>query len=262
MDPKKALLIAAGPLLLLVVVLAALVVRRATYDPKVPDKPWPSDAAIAVRSTPAGIDAAVAPVPADAREPTAEDLAARKRAEQRDAAIAGMRAEIERFAAERKMSVNVEVDERRVTLGAHADTCNARLLLELRRRLVSAKHDAGELAGRLRCSELGDEIDLHTADGCIVGDADQLIITDAGAERDRFATALNEAVGGGLGKGFLIGAFGCDATILGVTLTSDNTGQCDLGRLQDVKAHGADKFIARGFKALMCNPDGPVVPLR
>jgi hypothetical protein len=101
-------------------------------------------------------------------------------------------------------------------------------------------------------------IDLRTNDGCAPVQNDQLILSEAGTRRDKFADGIGQLVGD-LANGFMLGAGGCDATDLNITLMEGGNAACDEGRIRALREQIAPSLRRQGFKRIRCYPDGPML---
>ncbi len=176
----------------------------------------------------AGLAPAVDAPPADAYVPTAEDIAKKKRDDAVTAKRDAIRGALEKASDRRHAKASVRTQDKTLVFDADVDHCNGRLLIELRNELVAAKLDPASQFDRLNCGEMGDEIDLHTKNGCPADLHDQLIISEEGVKRSKLADDMGELVRA-TDNGYVLSALGCDATVLAITLMSGGGGACDLG---------------------------------
>jgi hypothetical protein len=105
--------------------------------------------------------------------------------------------------------------------------------------------------------EMGDEIDLDSKDGCVPDQNSQIVLTDAGARRDKYAEGMSEDLAY---SGVFLNAMGCDATILSILLDGGRI-ECNEEKLTAALKHVRGKLMQLGFTRMMCAPDGPSVPV-
>ena len=125
------------------------------------------------------------------------------------------------------------------------EVCNGRVLWKLRQRFTSLKIE--DVFDEMNCGEMGDAIDTHSKSGCPPNQHDQLILTEAGARRDTYATEMQKIIAM---QGFSVGllAMGCDATELDIA-------PCLVQKWPEVKRRLGPQLQQLGFTKVNCSRD-------
>ncbi len=247
-----------------VIAVVAVVVIALTKPDRAQGAPPPKPIALAVPVAVPAIDARAGSAGSDYWASAADPDADKHRAEREAAAdkLAAKRRVISEDLA--MLIVSMKIDAKfhmtNTALVIDGDGCDGRGLVGFRKALRTLHVDIAESFDTMSCGELGVELDLHTKDGCKPGQNDQLILTDDGARRDKYAETVGSVVGD-YGNGYMLGAHGCDATVFGITLMSGFDVTCDQPRITSIKHDLGSKLRAQGFKSIRCIPDGPEVPL-
>ncbi|MEO7730992.1 MAG: hypothetical protein ABIY55_08485 [Kofleriaceae bacterium] len=146
-----------------------------------------------------------------------------------------------------------------IVIDAPADQCDGRILARLRARLKANNADPSIVFDEMNCGEMGDAIDLRTKNGCPPNQTDELILTDAGARRRKFADGISETIG--LQMNLMISAMGCDGTVLSLMSFQGQSDACNENTLTEVAAASPFLFTKFGFTRMMCGPDGPSISM-
>lgn len=155
----------------------------------------------------------------------------------------------------------VNYDDTTIFVPNEGGTCNARTLINLRDHMRAKGKDPGLVFDTLACGDgTDDEIDLHTKTGCKPEQRELLVVSEAGAKRQAAAEGVGVALNT-MRDGYLLGAAGCDATTMTITLIAGFDNTCDFARLISIK-HDSDGAIRRlGFTKLWCYPNTDEIEL-
>jgi hypothetical protein len=206
-----------------------------------------------VTSSKAPIDANVAELPVDAYVANvAEIKPTARQAPQRAKVTEALRTILKSTTANAQLSVTGDA----IAIDTPDGECNGRMLIQLRDQLRRIKVDPGIGFDKMNCGEIGDEIDLHTMDGCPPNLSDQLILTNAGVRRDKFAEGISDVMR------MPILATGCDAKVMSILFYSGQTDNCNAETLRTFLRESRGPLVKFGFTRVSCGLDGPAIPVR